>query len=237
MHSSNILNIGAVAAHDNSIIKNEYYTYTPYTNSFAESEEIRIVINNQDQCLLPCESYLYMQVAVKTSNPLSTNEADKIKFTRNFPSFLFNNARYELNGVEIDRIKNVGITSTLKLYAASSSSNTVGYHNLSKSFNLKVAEHDVEVLYDLMIPLKIWFGFCEDYNKVILNSRHELILQRARDDQKCLYGGKTEANSAKVSITLSKIEWKMPYVSLADSVKMDMNKFLLKNKILPIQHR
>lgn len=56
---NSILNIGACAAQDNSIVKKELYTYTPYTNSFDESEEIRIIIQNQESCLLPCESYLY----------------------------------------------------------------------------------------------------------------------------------------------------------------------------------
>lgn len=238
-NSNNILNIGATAAYDNSIIKNEYYTYTPYTNTFNESEEIRIAIHNQDLCLLPCESYLYMQLTVQTDkyDATITNDKEKIKFSYNFPSFLFSNARYELNGVEIDRIKSVGITSTLKLHTASSSSNTVGYYHFNKALCNKVAQNVNKVVYDVMIPLKIWFGFCEDYKKVILNSRHELILTRARDSVNCFHDGKADAGSAVVTVEVSKLEWKMPYITLADPVKMDMNKFLLKNKKLPIQHR
>lgn len=237
--SDNILNIGATAATDNSIMKKEYYTYTPYTNSFKESEEVRIAIHNQDLCLLPCESYLYIQFTSITENyDKAAVDKDVVKFTYNFPSFLFSNARYELNGVEIDRIKNVGITSTLKQSAASSSSNTVGYCSFAKVFGDKKAQHEVnKIVYDVMVPLKIWFGFCEDYKNVILNGRHELILTRARDSLNCFHDGKTTDGSTVLSIEVSKLEWKMPYITLADPVKMNINKFLQKNKMLPIQHR
>lgn len=236
---SDILNIEATAARDDSIIKKEFYTYTPYTNSFDESEEIRILIQNQDSFLLPCESYLYMQVIVTTErNDAAAADKDKIKFSNNFPSFLFNNARYELNGVEIDRIKNVGITSTMKLLTASCQSNTIGYYRFNESFMAKSAQNAVkDIVYDVMIPLSIWFGFCDDYRKVILNSRHELILNRARNSMNCVHGGKEDATSTDVKIKVSKLEWKMPHITLADKVKLHMNSYISKNKQIAIQHR
>lgn len=236
-NSSDILNIGGVVTEDNSIKKNELYTYTPFTNSFNESEEIRIVIQNHDSCVLPSESYLYLRINVITENN-NENAPEKVKFVHNFPSFLFSDARYELNGVEIDRIRNVGITSTLKLYAASHPSNTVGYYRFNEAFTNRVAQSEYSTLsYDVMIPLKIWFGFCDDYKKVLLNSRHELILQRARNSLNCVWGGLSTDGSTNVKIEITKLEWKMPYITLSDRVKMNMNGFLSKNKRFTIQHR
>lgn len=217
MYKNSILDVGATAAHDDSIVKRDFYTYTPYTNTFNESEEIRIAIQNQDLCLLPSESYLYMQVKVSTENNNDTvADKDKVKFVHNFASFLFSDARYELNGVEIDRNRNVGITSTMKLLAASCKSNTSGYYQYNKTFAGKVAQRAEAVVYDLMLPLSIWFGFCDDFRKVILNSRHELILTRSRNSLNCFYDGLKDAGSAEVKIALSRIEWKMPYITLAD---------------------
>ncbi|XP_070521817.1 uncharacterized protein [Cardiocondyla obscurior] len=45
------------------------------------------------------------------------------------PSFMFDEIRYELNGVEIDRNRNVGITSTLKNYISLTSDNAVMLQN------------------------------------------------------------------------------------------------------------
>lgn len=234
---SSILNVGASAAQDNSIVKKDYYTYTPYTNSLDESEEIRIAI--QSPCLLPSESYLYMQVTMKTENyNKETKDDKKLKFANNFPSFLFTNARYELNGVKIDRIRNIGITSTMKIRSASCPSNTLGYYNYTASMCKKVAESPTDTVYDLMLPLSVWFGFCDDYRKVVLNSRHELILNRARNSLNCICSGSDkDPNTTEVKVSLTKLEWKMPHITLADNLKINLDNFLSKNKMLPIQFR
>lgn len=220
--NNNILNIGATVAHDNSIIKKDFYAYTPYTNSFGESEEVRIAIQNQGTHLLPCECFLYLELTVTTEKNNET-ATDKVKFVRNFPSFLFSEARYELNGVEIDRIRNVGMTSTMKLGAASCQSNTSGYYQFNKLFTNKIAQSANAIVYDVAIPLSIWFGFCDDYRKIILNSRHELILKRERDSVNCVRGGGKEDPSTNVKIAISKLEWTMPHITLANPIKLAMN--------------
>lgn len=236
MNNNNILNIGASATHDKSIIKKDFYPYTPFTNSFGESEEIRISIQNNDSYLLPSESYLYMQLSVTTEKNDDTT-AEKVKFVHNFPSFLFSEARYELNGVEIDRIKNVGVTSTMKLAAASCKSNTIGYYQFNETFTDKVAQNAKTIVYDVAVPLSIWFGFCDDFKKTILHCRHELILKRAGDSVNCVHGGVEDVKKPNVKIEISKLEWMMPHITLADKIKLDMKNYLSRNKKLSIQHR
>jgi len=41
------------------------------------------------------------------------------------------------------------------------------------------------------MPLNTLLGFCEDYKRVVVNARHELILIRARSDNNCLVGNPT----------------------------------------------
>lgn len=102
----------------------------------------------------------------------SDTATNKVKFIHNFASFLFSEARYELDSVEIDRIRNVGITSTMKLYAASQLSNINQYYEFNKAFTNKEAQSaTAEREYDVVILLSAWFGFCDDYRKIILNSR------------------------------------------------------------------
>lgn len=234
MNTNNILNIAACADRDDSIVKKEYFTYAPYTTSLGESEEVRSTIQKHEACLLPSDSYLYMKVKVSTTDYDETTDK-KVKFVKNFPSFLFSDARYELNGVEIDRIRNVGITSTMKLMTASSRANTNGYYHLCKAFDGKTAQHKDTQFYDLMVPLSIWFGFCDDFQKVIVNCRHELILNRARNSVNCFYDGVIPAAGAKAptaNIELLKLEWKMPYITLSDKIKMNMMHYLSKDKRL-----
>ena len=100
----------------------------------------------------------------------------------NCVAFIFDEIRYELNGVEIDRNRNVGITSTLKNYV------TV----FDRSVILRNAGWDALTTaagyFNFYVSLYILLGFCEDYKRVVINARYELILIRARNDNNCLMG-------------------------------------------------
>lgn len=231
------LSIDTLAVHDDSIIRKEIYPYVPYTTTYGESDEIRIAIQSKDAYLLPCESYIYLQIGATTTGTHVDADDDEIYFVNNFASFLFSDVRYELNGVEIDRVRNVGRASTMKLLAASRASHLLGYAKFSKAYENTSPRGTTEKSYDVVIPLSVWFGFCDDYRKIILNCKHELILNRSRGSLDCTTGGGTAVTSAVVSIAVKKIEWKMPHVTLSDRVKLNMLSYLSRNRKITIQHR
>ncbi|XP_055306013.1 uncharacterized protein LOC129570439 [Sitodiplosis mosellana] len=239
MAGNNILSIDKTAVYDDTIIKKEIYPYTPYTTAFGESDEIRIAIQSKDSYLLPSESYIYMQIRATSTGATAANDPD-VKFINNYASFLFSDVRYELNGVEIDRVRNVGRATTMKLMVASRFSHLKGYANYCKTYE-EVSPYKADAprtkVYDVVIPLSVWFGFCDDYRKIILNSKHELILNRARNSRDCTKGGGEAATAATVDIALLKIEWKMPHVILSDRIKLNMLNYLAKNRKMVIQHR
>lgn len=238
MAGSSILSIDALAVRDDTIIKKEVYPYTPYTSSFKESDEIRIAIQSKDSYLLPSESYIYMQLKATTEG-VHANADEEIKFIANFASYLFSDARYELNGVEIDRVRNVGRASTMKILTAARRSQLEGYAKFCKTFEATSPRGAVnaEKIYDVVLPLSVWFGFCDDYQRIVMNCKHELILNRARQSLDCTVGGGIAAASALVKIAVQKIEWKMPHVTLSDRVKLNMLNYLSKNRKIVIQHR
>lgn len=62
----------------------------------------------------PYDSSIYIEGTVlKKKNEEVSSTVNRIW---NFCSFLFNDIRYELNGVEIDHCKNVGMTTCMKSY-------------------------------------------------------------------------------------------------------------------------
>ncbi|XP_025266914.1 uncharacterized protein LOC112638819 [Camponotus floridanus] len=131
-----ILSIGGEPVFDDRIVKIESHTYNPYANTtFGYSDEIRIPIQQQDLYTLPCESFLYVEGRLHARNnppPASSGESGKSASASKEPSvpstpawlanncvaFMFEEIRYELDGVEIDRNRNVGITSTIKNYVS-----------------------------------------------------------------------------------------------------------------------
>ena len=96
---------------------------------------------------------------------------------------VFDEIRYELNGAEIDRNRNVGITSTLKNYVTVSSDRSVILRNAGWD-----AQTTATGYFNFCVPLYVLLEFCEDYKRVVINARHELILIRARNDNNCLTG-------------------------------------------------
>src|SRR5215469_15307837 len=102
-----ILNIENAPVFDDRIIKFETHTYNPYANAtFGNSDEIRIPIQQQDLYTLPCESFLYIEGQCTTQAVGDNVQA--VVLTNNCAAFMFDEIRYEINGVEIDRCRNVG---------------------------------------------------------------------------------------------------------------------------------
>jgi len=96
---------------DNSIIKKEYHSYSPYLRSYENKDEIRIATQNQDLYVLPSKSFLHIQGHItKLDDSLVTT----IALMNNYIAYLFNEIRYDLNGIEIDRTRHLGVTSDLK---------------------------------------------------------------------------------------------------------------------------
>jgi len=199
-----ILSIGGEPVFDDRIVKIETHTYNPYANTtLGYSDEIRIPIQHQDLYTLPCESFLYIEGKL---NVRKANDEMKVVLGNNCVAFMFDELRYELDGVEIDRNRNVGITSTIKNYISLTH---------QKSVNLKNAAWDLSYngdknYFNYCVPLNMLLGFCEDYKRVVINARHELILIRSRNDNNCLLGH----SSSEAEIELLKIQWRMPHVIL-----------------------
>lgn len=221
---SDILSIGSEILHDDTIIKKDYHTYSPYTQSFSNDDEIRIAIQSQDQYVLPSESYLLLEVEYKRKTGI---ECDA-KFTYNFAAFFFQEIRYEINSYEIDRIKNPGITTNMKHLLATSKMDAAANHVLT-AFHEGVVQTKT---YNFVLPLKCMLGFMEDYKKVIINTKHELILIRSRNDN-ATYSASEECFDIKIK----KIHWKIPHIQLSDEAKLMMFKYLNTKQYIDVAYR
>lgn len=211
-----ILNVKEVVVQDDSITGQQFHTYTPFTTSYDNNDEVRITIQAQDLFVLPSQSYLYIDftIAKNDSSLFMDNEAI---FSYNFIAHMFSEMRYELNGIEIDRNKSPGITTTMKCLVACKSEDERSYLLMNENSNKSIAAGT----YRMLFPLRFIFGFCDDYRKIIMNCKHELILTRSRSNE-CIY----EANAELVKLKINKIHWKIPHISLSDQAKLTMLKII-----------
>lgn len=178
---SSILRIDARPYRDYTTIGKQWHSYTPFTTTYSNDDEIRIAIQSQDLLVLPSESYLLIDI--KGAPKPGTTEQQEAHFVNNFLAFLFNEIRYELNGVEIDRTEHVGITTTMKKLVATRLTDKYTVCALQDAEYKKLLPGKKSYL----IPLRFLLGFADDYNKVVMNAKHELILIRSRVNTNALY--------------------------------------------------
>ncbi|RLU16749.1 hypothetical protein DMN91_010817 [Ooceraea biroi] len=60
-------------------------------------------------------------------------------------------------------------------------------------------------------------GFCEDYRRVVINARYELVLIRARNDNNCVV---LSGDRYGARVDLHKVQWRMPHVYLNEINKL-----------------
>lgn len=228
---SHMLHINQSPSQDDSIVGIQLHTYNPYTTSFNNSDEIRIAIQQQDIYTLPHESYIYIegtfsQKATVTAGTTdsSANEPQLPDIINNGISHLFDEIRYELNGFEIDKCKNVGITSTLKGLVSHNVNDINHLQNSGWNLFNNITENRTKLgSFSYCLPLKNFLGFAEDYRSIIINSKQELILIRSRKDTNIFFG-----TIDNVEVNLSKIQWRIPHVKVSDSVKLSLLKYVEK---------
>ncbi|KYN00598.1 PREDICTED: uncharacterized protein LOC108775759 [Cyphomyrmex costatus] len=232
-----ILKIGGAPIFDDRIVKIETHTYNPYANTtFGYSDEIRILIQHQDLYTFPCESLLYIEGKfVVRRKERSTNEPPRL--SNSCVAFMFDEIRYELDGVEIDRNRNVGITSTVKNYVSLTVDRSRTLENagwkLTLGLDALLTGRSITEDFNFSVPLNILLGFCEDYKRMVINARHELVLIRARNDNNCVIA----SNADDYTLTLSKVQWKMPHVVLNDVNKLSLLRTLENGRYLSMGFR
>lgn len=231
---ADILNINDEPIFDNSVVKIETHTYNPYANTtFGYSDEIRIPIQQQDLYTLPCDSFLYVEGKLTTKK--KSDDEPETKLANNCVAFMFDEIRYELNGVEIDRSRNVGITSTLKNYVSLTKDKAQILNNAG--WDIWPTFYLPSGYFNFCVPLNTLLGFCEDYKRVVINARHELILIRARNDNNCLVGNLVKNLVQEAAVEIYKIQWRMPHVMLNDVNKLSLLRTLESGRYLSMSFR
>lgn len=227
-----ILNVLESPVSDNSIESFELHSYKPYVTSFNKNDEIRIPINQQDLYVLPSASTLYLEGKVKIYNSDTKASVDTINFVNNPILFLFQEIRYELNGIEIDKIKNAGITTTMKSYLSMTESESKPAKVWGWSLNGTSIQNGG--IFSVSIPLDKVLGFAEDYKKIIMNCKHELVLLRSNTNLNALKLGEKEVLE---DIIINKIIWRVPHVKVSDRERVGLLKNLERDRAITLAFR
>lgn len=240
------LNLLQSVPFDDSFSNLQFHSHLPYANmTLNNNDEIRIPIQQQDLCVIPSMSYLYVEgkLVKSTEDTAST----KTKFVNNAFAHLFDEVRYELNGNVIDRVRNPGISTTLKGYASFNESDLKtlsngGWVSSANSIGGTLSDDVVDASgnFNFCVPLSSMFGFAEDYKKVVVNARHELVLLRSANDKnavKWTSSGAGDTAVEEVTVKLNKLSWRIPYVTLSNTQQIALLKHMKRGASIPVEYR
>lgn len=240
------LNILQSVPFDDSVAHMEFHTHLPYASmTLNNNDEIRIPIQQQDLCVIPSMSYLYVEGKLQLTD--KSDAPTKTKFINNAIAHLFDEIRYEINGNVIDRVRNPGITSTLKGYASLNendlkSLSNAGWASSSNSIGSPLADGvtDANENFNFCIPLSSILGFAEDYKRIVVNTHHELVLIRSANDKNALKwtpAATTDTTPEDVPVKLCKLSWRIPYVTLSNTQQIELLKNMKRGASIPVEYR
>lgn len=227
---------------DETTEKIDFHEYCPNSTDLNQPHsDIRIIIQNQDQFILPHESYLYLECKLEKEDGTSyNNRTDDITVVNNALAYLFERISYELGGKEVEGYSNVGVATTMKgilTYPAEYSEGTLfiwkkdnsedNSGSAAKARKNMIFQQNNTGHFSAILPLKHLFGFCEYYRKVIYGLQHTLILRRNYDADAIFKSNAQEANVDKVmdgKLNILKLSWYMPHVTLSDETKLILMK-------------
>lgn len=154
-------------------------------------------------------------------------------------AFLFEEIRYEISGITIDSIKKVGITSTIKGLLSISPNEINVLQTAGWVIPQKVTiVPDKQGYFDFCVPLRMLLGFAEDYQRIIMNVKQELVLLRSSTNYDIIAAstGVTES-TLDWKLTLSKVVWRVPHVRLADQHRITLLKQLNSDRDIVLPFR
>ncbi|XP_043285552.1 uncharacterized protein [Venturia canescens] len=230
-----VLRIQKPIIFDESIAHYELHGHQPFASAtFNNNDEIRIAVQHQDLCLLPSKSslHVYGRLTKADGQPVAATTT----LVNNAIGHLFEEICYELNAVEIVRCKNVGLSTLMKNYISQNPSQKSVMENAGWLRDEEEASiSDATGYFDISIPLSMILGFADDYRRIVVNAKHELILTPANSDTNAII--QTADAAEQFKITLSKIEWMIPYVSVADQWKIKLLNFIAKDSYISLSFR
>lgn len=237
---------------DNSIEKKILHEYNPHigVNLNSVHSDIRIVIQNQDQFLLPSESYIYIECKILKEDGTEYGNNKDISLINNGLMHLFERVSYKMSGQEIEGYAHVGVASTIKgllTYSDQYNEGDLFMWKLDDKASIEssgfkhrknlIFKTDANGFFSACIPLTHIFGFCENFTKVIYGVEHELILRRNHNNDALFKSDASVANvdsTANGKIEIMKLSWYMPHIKLSDEFKLSLYNQIENRATIPI---
>lgn len=218
---------------DESIKGEQLHTYHPQTKAFDYNDTVDILIYQQDVFMDMSEATLIVEGMFEEQ----TGGDGVCTLTNNPAAFMFSDITYELNGKEVEKVRDPGIVSTIRGLLT---------YNTDESRTLSIAGWNPtgdQVMihakrFSFTIPVKFLFSIFSDYRKAIFG-KHLFRLTRALNDSNCYISKKADGSpgTKRAKITINNIELRVKHIFTSDAVKLRLLPEISKDRPILIAFR
>ena len=229
-----VLNIDEATIFEDRLTKCEIHAYQSFISGpYALPSEVRIAIQQQDIYTLPSRSFLRIRGKLLKADGMA---AVTTRIRRNGILHLFDRITYLLNGVELDQTRDVGVTASMKNYV-SLSPNELATAQMSgwgidNDYHLGIHTNG---FFEVCVPLSMVLGFAEDYRRVVINSRQELVLLLTNTHLNAVVAA--AVNPEQVELMLTSIEWMVPHIQVSTAQRVKLLRHVEQNDSMQIAFR
>lgn len=224
-----MLDIESAVEYSDIITGMEFHSHKPYASStYNTCDEIRIPISQQDIITAPFESTLHISGKVQAKS-VTDSDVD-VYLVNNAISHLFDDIRYEIGGIEVDRTKNLGIATTIKNLLSIQVGEQDNLKNacwLGPDKTLKTKD------FTFCVPLRLLMGFAEDYKRIVVNVKQELILLRASTDKNAIMS----ETATEFTLTINSLYWRVPHITVSDTLRVKLLRMVEKDTPVHVPFR
>ncbi|KAK7583980.1 hypothetical protein V9T40_002020 [Parthenolecanium corni] len=205
--------------------------------SYNYNDEITISVDQKNVYTFPHNSFICIKGAF-------TNPGNAFLIGFNGLIYLFKEISYSINGTEIERTSNPGVATAIRRILLMTPQNQNYYDSYGFSNETSHCYPNIDIVSDangqyhfyVEIPLHIFFSYAEDYRKLLINARQEIKFRRDIND-KNVFKVINENENREAVLTIESIDWKLPYVELADILKNYYLKTLKNDTSITIPFR
>ena len=83
--------------------------------------------------------------------------------------------------------------------------------------------------FNFCVPLRMLMGFAEDFTRIILNMKQELILLRTSTDLNAMVTSATTATDANADLELTKISWMVRFLHVNNDTRLALLELMGKD--------
>lgn len=230
---SELLDVQAAPAYDSSVTKIDDITVSLNNPSATGVNDVcQFSLNQSDTLILLKESYFTVHGQIvekgKETKPVHTTLCNAGVL------HLFSRAELRINNQTVEQVSEPGITLLSKIMTT--------YDVMSvRHLELMGWNNSEDIIADdgsfnLIIPFKLLFGLGEDFRKVLINAKVEVLLTRSRSNDDALVL-KDTTKTEKTELTIHKMQFRIPFVSSNDAYRLQFLKIIEQDQALPINFR